>query len=469
MKNLSLLILFLLVSKMSAQTQIITICSEKNGCEMTKVNLTKSQTDNILEKPNFLVREKGEVILNMVECVSTIEKNTTPQQLHEKFGGKGTIKQISNFDLKRYLFDKACRPRCNFLTDPNAGQQVNEKIGLNGDYTFNQKLTFKIEHAEGNYTSNFYLNTKNGYSLIDNESMRLFTGIEGEGEMNQILTSASDFHQYMSTAEGKYALKFGAQNDSKYEQSQMASEDFFKNFQKTGNKKLIAGKFDSMEYTGTFEGVEMSVWLSCTDKILVDQNYTFVLTGYYGLGYIVNPAGETYLLTEIISDGVKIQLINVENVTKNFSGKTYKPMGDAMANAMAQNSENPRMSKNLISGINEFSTTSDLQDFTTNEMISSQEFSTSFYDYYILALQQAIQDREQEIKDLDKNTINYKKKIARLNCLKNCAVKEKERYEKAKTQHLNLLAQFKNDADTRDEKVDELMQSEAMPNACNCD
>ena len=69
MKNLSLLILFLLVSKMSAQTQIITICSEKNGCEMAKVNLTKSQMDNILEKPNFLVREKGEVILNMVECV----------------------------------------------------------------------------------------------------------------------------------------------------------------------------------------------------------------------------------------------------------------------------------------------------------------------------------------------------------------------------------------------------------------
>lgn len=480
MKNLSLLILFLLVSKMSAQTQIITICSEKNGCEMAKVNLTKSQTDNILEKPNFLVREKGEVILNMVECVSTIEKNTTPQKLHEKFGGKGTIKQISNFDLKKYLFEKACGSRCNYPAKPNAGQQVNVKIGLNGEYTFNKKFTFKIEHPEANYSSNFYLNTQNGYSLLDNDAMKLFTGIESEGEVNQILTSTFDFHQYMSSSDGKYALKIGGKSDNKNAQSQAVAADFFKIFQKTGNKKMIAGKFESMEYTGMSDGTKMSVWLSCADGISLDKKNTFTLTGFYGLGYIVNPWGETYLITEIAGDGMKIQLLNIENLTKTFSGKTYKLMGDVMAEALAankseiaemENAENPyaaAIGKELIKSTSAFATTSDLQDFPTNEMASSEDYNSAYYDYLIAGLQKSIEDRQLSIKELDKNTTNYKKKIAELTCLKSCAMKEKQRFEKLKAQHLNLLVQYKNDTDTRNEKVSELMQSQGIPTACNC-
>lgn len=481
MKNhILLLVLLFFAIGVQAQIQTITICSEKNGCEMAKVNLTKAQIDNILEKPNFLATEKGEVILNLVECVSTAEKNTTPQKLHEKFGGKGIIKQIANFDLKKYLFDKACRPSCKFPAKPNAGQQVKEKNGLNGEYTFNQKFTFKIEHPEANYTSNFYLNTQNGYSLLDNDAMKLFTGNELEGEVNQILTSTFDFHQYMSSSEGKYALKIGGKNNNKQAQSQTLSADFFKTFQKTGNKKWIAGKFESLEYTGMSDGTKMSVWLSCSDGIFIDKRNTFLLTGFYGLGYIVNPAGQTYLITTIEGDGMKIQLLTIENLNKNFSGKPYKLMGDALAEAMVanqseiekiENSENPHaaaIGKELIKSTSTFATTSDLQDFPTNAMASSEDYNTAYYDYLIAGLQQSIEERQQSIKELDKNTTNYKKIIAELTCLKNCALKEKERFEKLKSLHLALIIQYKNDTETRDEKINELMQAQGMPNACNC-
>ena len=145
-----LFLLFLFGLKSFSQQQIITICSEKNGCEFAKVNLSKAQIDNILDKPNFLVKEKEVVILNLVSCQSSIEKNSTPQSLHQKFGGKGNIVENKNFDLRNYFVKNNCAKNCNPSTVPNAGSQANIKIGLTGNFTFNKKISFSIESPEGN-------------------------------------------------------------------------------------------------------------------------------------------------------------------------------------------------------------------------------------------------------------------------------------------------------------------------------
>ena len=82
-----------------AQIQIITICSEKNGCEMAKVNLTKSQIDYILEKPNFLARESGTRAKRTGEANSSLKKifYKLPEILFQigSEGGDATISKDS--------------------------------------------------------------------------------------------------------------------------------------------------------------------------------------------------------------------------------------------------------------------------------------------------------------------------------------------------------------------------------------
>jgi hypothetical protein len=57
----------------------------------------------------------------------------------------------------------------------------------------------------------------------------------------------------------------------------------------------------------------------------------------------------------------------------------------------------------------------------------------------------------------------------RYNCLINCTKAERNRQEKVKTEHLRILNLYKNDVDKRDEKINQLMETQGIPKSCNCD
>jgi hypothetical protein len=463
-----LLFFIFLAGNSYSQQQIITICSENNGCQFAEVILSKAQIDTILEKLNFLTNEKTAVILNLTNCVFTIEKNTTPQALHQKFGGKGIISQIKNFDLRKYRIDNACVSNCNSKLIPNAGQQANIKIGLNGNFTFSTKFTFSMQSSEGSITTHFYLNTNNGYSLMDNEAMKKMTSENHGGELDQIMTSYADIYQYTKSPEGNFSMKLGGKNDAILASTKKSSIDFFKRFKKTGAIKRMYGDFDSEEYNGIDEeGNESSIWLSCSGSISVDKKVTYALSGFSGLGYVVNPQGETFLVTAIEGNDAQIKLINIEKQNASFSGKTYMPMGDMMGQAVSQNqqemnetAENENqygqaMLEQMVMQNKKFTETSDFQDLASTELIESEEFTSNQYNYLIVGLEQLVKDIQNEISDL--------------NCAKNCALSEKARYEKIKNQHLALLIQYKGEDEKRNEKAGSLLQDFHTTAPCGCD
>jgi hypothetical protein len=477
-----LLFFIFLAGNSYSQQQIITICSENNGCQFAEVILSKAQIDTILEKLNFLTNEKTAVILNLTNCVFTIEKNTTPQALHQKFGGKGIISQIKNFDLRKYRIDNACVSNCNSKLIPNAGQQANIKIGLNGNFTFSTKFTFSMQSSEGSITTHFYLNTNNGYSLMDNEAMKKMTSENHGGELDQIMTSYADIYQYTKSPEGNFSMKLGGKNDAILASTKKSSIDFFKRFKKTGAIKRMYGDFDSEEYNGIDEeGNESSIWLSCSGSISVDKKVTYALSGFSGLGYVVNPQGETFLVTAIEGNDAQIKLINIEKQNASFSGKTYMPMGDMMGQAVSQNqqemnetAENENqygqaMLEQMVMQNKKFTETSDFQDLASTELIESEEFTSSQYNYLIVGLEQLVKDIQNEISELNKSQSDYKKRFSDLNCAKNCALSEKARYEKIKNQHLALLIQYKGEDEKRNEKAGSLLQDFHTTAPCGCD
>ena len=483
-KAITLVFLTFLSAIGYTQQQTITICSEKNGCEFAKVNLTKHQIDNILEKSNFLAKEKGEVILNLVGCVSSIQKNKTPQDIHQAFNGKGTIKEIKDFDLRKYLFEKGCRIECKQPSVPNAGQDVLKTIELSGDFTFNQKITFSVTSSEGNLESYFYLNTKNGYSMMDNAAMQKMVTESYDGEMTQIFTSNADFYQYMKTPEGNYSMKLGSKTNVNTRTAAISFEikKFFKEFIKTGNKRMVSNLFYSEEYIGKDEeGTPMKVWLACANDISIDKKSTNAVTGFWSLGYILSPYGITYLITGFEGKDVKISLANIEYQKASFSGKGYQPIGNMMSQAMAQNSiqenfgnesQSPEMQKmvaEMMKSNEEFAKTSDIQDLPSTKMAESVDFNANYYNMIINGLEQSKNENNKAIATLNKTPDEYtKKQISKLKCLNGCIVKEKSRYEKLKKEHLELLQQYKNNTEIRDEKISELMQNNAVPETCNC-
>ena len=72
-KAITLVFLTFLSAIGYTQQQTITICNEKNGCEFAKVNLTKHQIDNILEKSNFLAKEKCSPKLNSLFVIDLVQ------------------------------------------------------------------------------------------------------------------------------------------------------------------------------------------------------------------------------------------------------------------------------------------------------------------------------------------------------------------------------------------------------------
>jgi hypothetical protein len=415
-------------------------------------------------------------------------------------------------DADELLDVKSNEPNPNDLLDitfsfpkpkvPNAGQLVNNEIGLNGNFSFNKKVGFSVNSPEGNFVSYFYLNTKNGNALMDWKGFKEMITENVEGEMTQIKTANNDFYQYIKSSEGNFVMKMGSGQSMVVHdiQTGMLSKQFFKTFRKTGNKLGIVGgnKYPRVEYSGIFEGKKMSIWLSDPKEILIDTKFTYSISGYWGLGFIASPSGKTYMITGIEGEGVSIFMNYIENTSTNFSGKGYKPMGEMMGQAMAQNSaeinaamqqmyaeanaekdpklkqlklqqikQTEKLMQNTKANATTFSQTNDLQDAPFVKDAISEDATGNYYNMMLTGLDQSIREHQLGLKEAQEN--NDAKSIKRYNCLINCTLNEKNRLEKVKAEHIRILNQYKNDEDKRDEKLNQLMETQGLPKACNCD
>ncbi|MCZ8091841.1 hypothetical protein [Flavobacterium sp.] len=366
-------------------------------------------------------------------------------------------------DADELLVIKSNEPNPNDLLDitvsiqkpktPNAGQSITNEIGLNGEFTFNKKIGFSVNAPEGDLVSYFYFNTKNGYAMLDWKGIKAMLTENPEGEMTQIKNANNDFYQYLKSSEGNFVLKAGSGQSMVVHdiQTEMLSKEFFKTFKKTGNKvgKIGGNKYPRVEYSGTFEGKKMSIWLSNPQDVLLDTKFTHSLSGYWGLGFIASPSGTAYMITGIVGDGASIFMNYIENANVSFSGKGYKPVGEMTGgNAGA------------------FSQTSDIQDLPFVDQVNNADATANYYDMMISLVNQSIAEHQSGLKEAQKN--NDATAIKRHNCLITCTKNEKTRLEKVKEEHIKIINQYKNDDEKRDEKINQLMETQGMPKPCSC-
>lgn len=385
---------------------------------------------------------------------------------------------------------------------PNAGQAIYNEIGLNGEFTYNKKIGFSVNAPEGDLVSYFYFNTKNGYAMLDWKGIKAMLTENPEGEMTQIKNANNDFYQYIKSSEGNFVMKAGSKQSMVVHdiQTEMLSKQFFKTFKKTGNKvgKVGGNKYPRVEYSGTFEGKKMSIWLSNPQDVLLDTKFTHSLSGYWGLGFIASPTGTTYMISGIVGDGASIFMNYIENANVSFSGKGYKPMGEIMGKALKENNEemnaamqqmyaeanaekDPKLKqlklqqikqaeqlmKNANADVTAFSQSSDIQEAPFVQDANSEDAMSSYYDIMLTSLDHATREHELGLKEAQKN--NDSKAIKSYSCLISCTKTERIRLEKVKTEHIKILKQYKNDEEICDEKGNQLVQNQGQLKPCNCD
>lgn len=384
----------------------------------------------------------------------------------------------------------------------NAGTNVYDKIGLQSTFTFNKKVGFMVASSEGDMVGHFFFNTKNGYALLPHEALSEM--VQGDGELNQILSPFTEFFQYTKSSEGNFVMKMSSNISSESNHdwiSKESSKKFFSTFKKTGNSIKLGGQkqFKSIEYQGKDDdGKTMYVYLAAAPDIRIDTRKTFSLTGHWGLGYIASPSKRTYLITGIKGGDMGIFMTYIENTSHTFSGKNYTPMGEmvesaiqekmpemeaAMAEALAQANaeEDPKLRQLMLEQIKQmenlkkrtttkaetFAHTSDINDLPYVSDVNDPKATADFYDMQIMAREQTI--REVELSLAEAQIGSDSKVINRLICTKNCFTTELNRLQKVKAEHIKILNQYKNDDEQRDERINQLMETQGIPKACECE
>lgn len=215
----------------------------------------------------------------------------------------------------------------------NSGRGIYENQGLNSKFKFNRKIGFYVTSPEGNMVSHFYLDTHTGASMLDHEGNQAMVEDKLEGETTQIMTAMRDFLGFTKSSEGNYSFKLGSGSSPVMAslQDEKFSKEFSKYFKPTGEsltKGQGGNKFNSQEYSGIFEGQSITVYLADPGQVRLDTKYTHSLTGHFGLGYIADESGKTFMLTGIQAAGVSIFMTYNEPSSKTFDGSGYQSMGD---------------------------------------------------------------------------------------------------------------------------------------------
>ena len=359
-----------------------------------------------------------------------------------------------------------------------------------------------VASSEGDMVGHFFFNTKNGYAFLPHEA--LSETVQGDGELNQILSPFTEFFQYTKSSEGNFVMKMSSNISSESNHdwiSKESSKKFFSTFKKTGKSIKLGGQkqFKSIEYQGKDDdGKTMYVYLAASPDIRIDTRKTFSLTGHWGLGYIASPSKRTYLITGIKGGDMGIFMTYIENTSHTFSGKNYTPMGEmvesaiqekmpemeaAMAEALAQANaeEDPKLRQLMLEQIKQmenlkkrtttkaetFAHTSDINDIPYVSDVNDPKATADFYDMQIMAREQTIREVELSLAEAQKSNDN--KMINRYLCTKNCYITERNRLQKVKAEHIKILNQYKNDDEQREERINQLMETQGIPKACECE
>ncbi len=285
-----------------SQEQSITICTENNGCELATVQMTKHEIDQILSKTNFLTIEKEAVILNLVECESSIEKNKTLQAIHESYGGKGTIKKRTHFDLKKYLFEKGCKA-C-----PNPTKRV----------------SFNAKGDEFTGSAYCYINVQKEETFVPNDSwQQLYQGELGTMVLNTFMTKQQQT-SYIIDPEGvkrKFTTPYGSSLETMG--AEESNEKFKKNFKRTNNQKQFLNTNQTQyEYIGKdATGAALTMWLTPSEDVCLPKGKV-VVTALFNLGYIAID-GITYMISEIEGSNFHIEVTGMELGSYSFDTSSY--------------------------------------------------------------------------------------------------------------------------------------------------
>lgn len=420
-----------------------------------------------------------------------------------------------NYTADELLDIKAKEPDVDDLLDisfpkatsssPNAGQGVFDSRELGDLFTFNKKISFKITSAEGSFASYFYLNTRDGYSMMDWPAMSKMTNEKMDGEINSLMTANTDFYSYVKSSEGTFSMKMSSGDEIILHdlQTKMASEGFFETFEKTGNvqPKSSGNRFPKVEYRGIADGMTVYVWLSDPQDVRLDTRYAYTMTGFYGLGYITSPTGTTYMISGLRAEGYEIAMTNYEPVSFRFDGGQFQPVGELMTGALQQNQEEmdegirqmyeearsesdpelrslklkqaaeaEKMMRSVSNSAADFSKTSDLKDLPYQNLAGDEDFAASYYEMAITDLESGIKANQDEVEDLIANGYDTSSsKITSLKCAIVCGQAQKVRIEKLKADHLAIMEKYKTDPEKRDDLVSPLMLKAASEmGQCDC-
>lgn len=384
-------------------------------------------------------------------------------------------------------------------TPPNAGTHIHENLGLQSNFSFNKRIGFMAASPDGDMVGHFFLNTKNGYALLPYNSVEKIS----EGEVNQILTPFSELITYTKGPEGSFVMKMSSKVSSQANHdwiSKEESKNFFTTFKKTGKVGSLGARnqFKSVEYVGKDDkGKTIYVYLAASPDIKIDTRNTHSLTGFFGLGYVASPSKRTYLIIGISGAEGSAFMTSIENASYSFAGKNYKPVGEMAAAQYAENlpdlqagmaeelkrineEEDPQLRqlmmeqfkqlenlyKKVDSDMKDFSKSSDVNDMPLLKDSDNPKAIAEHYDMQIKTLQISIRQAELRIRDALKAE-NYKA-AQHYTCMKNCYLIELNRIQKAKAEHLQIMNQYKNNEEKRDEKIRQLMETNGQPKPCNC-
>lgn len=289
-----------------AQTnyQPVAICQKDKGCQEALVQLTKEKISQLLAKPGLFAGTSKGAVLVLVDCEASVNDSLSIPQLHQQFGGKGTVTRRRSFNLSQYLSEHTC------IQCPN----------------HTRKITFKVSTPEFTGTSYFFANLKSGEAYMPDAAHRLLYGPDAEG-----VTVDAFFrnYQYVSYVIGPDGNKFivdmpigtslGAPG-----KADAYNEKYFKeNFRKTGKtKKFLTTGLDQVEYAGSSDEGAVQFWLVPATGVCLPVG-KFDAWGFFNLGY-VSIDGITYMVAGIEADSFKAEVTGVKEENYQFNPLGYK-------------------------------------------------------------------------------------------------------------------------------------------------
>lgn len=301
-------IALMLCTSAGAQRKLL-FCEEKKGCSIASTRLSEAELEAMFRQPNLLLNADSTSFLVINGCQATLEKEKTPQQIHQSFGGQGTPGRKLNADLRQYLSQKGC-------------------IGCPNN---TQRISFAVKSSEHSGSGYFFANLKSGEAYMPNASFQQFyAGTEGFGNMTiDAFFRDKKYISYVIDPEGKkYRMDMAIGTDMKTIDGQdLDNQEYFKNnFKATGRKRPhLNTTLEEVEYSGQGEEGPLSFWLTPARTVCLPAGQ-FDALGFFNLGHLAID-GVTYLVCEISGPDFQVRVTGVEEGSYQFNPAGYAPVG----------------------------------------------------------------------------------------------------------------------------------------------